>query len=304
MRVAIDSYCYHRYFGEQYPGLETAPEHSMTIENFLDRAVAHGVDAVSIESFMLDDPGFDRVDDIRRALADRALTDVVWAWGHPDGLGSGTHPHELDDLLRHIEIAQRVGARVMRICAGGRRTRVEPWDRHRSLLVPLLEEAADFAAQRGVELAVENHVDLLVPELLELIDLVNSPSLGVCLDTANNLRMLEDPARAIAELAPFAKAVHLKDIQAFRGAPTEFGFWPSVPLGHGLIDIPAALRELRSHSFSGLLALEIDYLHPNYGTEDDAITASLHYLRTLLVEDLDQPDNSKDTSCPHSYASQ
>lgn len=191
----------------------------------------------------------------------------------------------------------------MRICAGGRRTRIEPWDRHRRLLVPLLEEAADFAAQRGVELAVENHADLLVPELLELLELVESPNLGVCLDTANNLRMLEDPTRAIAELAPHAKAVHLKDIQAFKGAPTQFGFWPSVPLGTGLIDIPAALHELHSNSYTGLLALEIDYLHPKYGVEDEAIAWSLQYLRSLLDEDRTH-NNSKDTSCPPSYVSQ
>jgi hypothetical protein len=40
MKLAIDSYCYHRYFGEVYPGLETDPGHRITIDDFLERARA------------------------------------------------------------------------------------------------------------------------------------------------------------------------------------------------------------------------------------------------------------------------
>jgi len=67
-------------------------------------------------------------------------------------------------------------------------------------------------------------------------------SLGACLDTANNLRMFEDPMDVVEKLAPYTRAVHLKDITAFRGNPRDFGFWPSVPLGRGLIDIARAAQ--------------------------------------------------------------
>jgi sugar phosphate isomerase/epimerase len=76
----------------------------------------------------------------------------------------------------------------------------------------------------------------------------------------------------------------LKDVAAFRGSPRDFAFWPSVPLGNGLIDIPRALRILADAGYEGLLALEIDYLHPAFGDEDDAIAASLDYLRARLAE--------------------
>ena len=150
--------------------------------------------------------------------------------------------------------------------------------------MPLLRGAADYAAGRRVVLAIENHIDLSTDEMIELVQALDHPSVGVCLDTANNLRLFEDAAVAIERLAPYAKAVHLKDITAYRGSPREFAFWPSVPLGRGLIDIPRTLGALRQAGYAGLLALEIDFLHPDYAPEEAAITDSLAYLRPLLSE--------------------
>jgi 3-oxoisoapionate decarboxylase len=171
----------------------------------------------------------------------------------------------------------------MRICAGGRRTRPSDWETHRRNVLPLLEEATTYASSLGLELAIENHADLLAAELAELITTIDDPALGVCLDTANNLRMLEDVDRAIEILAPFAKAVHLKDVQAYRGDPKTFAFWPSVPVGRGLIDVPRTLRVLNATGFDGLLAVEIDYLHPAFDGEDDAVAESLACTRVTLA---------------------
>jgi sugar phosphate isomerase/epimerase len=281
MKTAIDSYCYHRFFGEIYPALETDPGRKMTLEDFIACAVTHGVEGVSIESFMLGVSSPVRLAALRRALDDAGLA-RVWAWGHPRGLESGTAPAALDDLKRHVDIAHELGASVMRICAGGRSTRTLSWTEHKALLLPLLQQAASYAASRNIVLAIENHIDLLADELVELITTLDHPSLGVCLDTANNLRMFEDAMVVVEKLAPYAKAVHLKDITAYRGSPRDFGFWPSVPLGQGLIDIPKALGLLRAAGYTGLLAFEIDYLHPSYEGEDAAIARSMAYLRRML----------------------
>lgn len=282
MRIGIDSYCYHRFFGEVYPGLETAPGTRMTLADVVARARAFGVEGVALESFMLTSDTPAALDALHRALDDAGL-DRLWAWGHPNGLGSGTMPEALADLMRHAEIAQAMGARVMRICAGGRRTRTRPWAEHKALLVPLLLRAADHAGRHGVTLAIENHIDLSTDEMLELMEATRHPHLGICLDTANQLRMFEDPAVAAERMALFVRAVHLKDVTAFRGSPREFGFWPSVPTGAGLIDLPRVLAALRAARYDGLLALELDYIHPAYGTEDEAIARSLPRLRALVA---------------------
>jgi len=289
MQLAIDSYCYHRFFGEIYPGLETDPGRRMTMDDFLQRAQALGVAGVSLESCFVPRTDAGTLARLRGRL-DEAGLERVWAWGHPHGLRSGEDPAAADDLVRHIGIAQALGARVMRICCGGRRTRPASWSEHRDRLLPLLRKVVGPAEQHGVVLAIENHIDLLADELVELIETVDSRWLGVCLDTANNLRMLENPVEAARKLAPHARATHIKDVTANTtrkvGDPRDFAFWPSVPLGQGLIDLPAILQQLREVNYDGLLALEIDYLHPAWMADDSAdaaIAQSLDHLRSLLA---------------------
>jgi sugar phosphate isomerase/epimerase len=281
VKLAIDSYSYHRYFGEVYAGLEQDPGTRITMRDFLDRAKALGVAGVSLESCFMPNPSPEEIATLRADL-DELRLEPAWAWGHPSGLRSGDAPEEVADLKRHTEIAAAVGATVMRICCGGRRTRPDNWSDHKAKLVPLLTDATAHAKGHGVVLAIENHIDMLADELVELIDTIDSPWLGVCLDTANNLRMLEDPAVAIEKLAPYARATHVKDIAAKGGDPRDFAFWPSVPVGRGIIDMPRAFAELRKHGYAGLLALEIDYLHPAYESDEQAIAESIHYMRSLL----------------------
>jgi sugar phosphate isomerase/epimerase len=119
--------------------------------------------------------------------------------------------------------------------------------------------------------------------MAEIITTIDSPWLGVCLDTANNLRLFEDPVVVARTLAPFARATHVKDLGVRRGDPREFSFWPSVPLGEGLVDVPEVIRLLRKAKYNGLLAFEIDYLHPDYGEEEPAVAKSLKYLRSLIT---------------------
>lgn len=295
MQIAIDSYCFHRHFGEVYPGLETDPGTRLSMDEFLHRAQALGVRGVSLESCFVPDLSPAALARLHERL-DALGLDRVWAWGHPHGLRSGADAAALDDLIRHIDVARSIGAPVMRICCGGRRTRPARWAEHRDALLPLLRRAADAAAARGVVLAIENHIDLLADELLELLQTVDSPALGVCLDTANNLRMLEDPVDVARKLAPWARATHIKDIAANTvtkaADPRSFAFWPSVPLGRGAVDLRAVLGHLRAAGYQGLLALEIDYLRPDYlvdGRADRAIADSLAHLRQLLAEDAARP---------------
>jgi sugar phosphate isomerase/epimerase len=281
MKIGIDSYCYHRWFGDYYKGLQVDPGERITLWDFLDRASAYGAAGVSLESYFfpgIDDAFLDRL----RSELDRRGLDRVWAWGHPHGLHSGRDKAAAEDLTRHLGFARRIGASVMRICCGGRMTRPSSWDEHKRLLTPMLTHLLEHAERQGVVMAIENHIDFLADELVELIMSIDSKWLRVCLDTGNALRILEDPSEVVAKLAPFAAATHIKDVTAHRGDPKTFAFWPSVPLGQGLVDLPGVLERLQAAGYQGLLALEIDYLHPDYGQEDDAIQRSLDYLRTLI----------------------
>jgi sugar phosphate isomerase/epimerase len=282
MKIAIDSYCYHRYFGECYPGLQVRPPKPMSVWDFLKRAKAHRVDGVSLESVYL--PSFD--DTFLGQLCDtldRYHFERVWAWGHPEGLRSGTDTAAAKDLIRHLHYAQAIGAKVMRIVGGSRRSRPASWPAHRRRLTGLLKKILPHADRQGIVLALENHIDMRADEILELVSGFDSPWLGICLDTGNNLRLFEDPLMVAEKLAPWARATHIKDITVLAGNPQEFAFWPSVPLGQGLVDIGKVIGFLRQAKYQGLLAIEVDFLHPEFGEEDQAVARSVKHLRKLLA---------------------
>jgi len=67
--------------------------------------------------------------------------------------------------------------------------------------------------------------------------------LGVCLDTGNNIALLDNPASAIDTLAPYAISTHFKDMAV---EPCADGFLLSeVPLGEGIVDLSAAVAAIR-----------------------------------------------------------
>jgi sugar phosphate isomerase/epimerase len=282
MKLGIDSYCYHRYFGEAYQGLQELPGRTMSVWDFLKRAARLGVAGVSIESCFLPSFDDDFLSRLRNTLDSHGF-ERVWAWGHPNGLCSGTNRQAARDLVRHLGHARAVGASVMRIVGGSRRTRPASFTLHKRRLVGMLKPLLPAAQDHGVVLAMENHIDLTADEMVDVITTLDSPWLGVCLDTGNNLRLHEDPRIVAEKLAPFTRATHVKDIGVQPGDPKEFAFWPSVPLGKGLVDIGRVVALLKKARYRGLLAIEVDYLHPDYGEEDKVVAASVKYLAGCLA---------------------
>jgi len=106
-----------------------------------------------------------------------------------------------------------------------------------------LELAAPLAARHRVRLAVENHKDHRVGERVELLKQISSEWIGTCVDTGNNIALLEDPAETVEALAPWAASVHLKDHAV---AECEDGFLlADVPLGQGFLDLKKMVEMLR-----------------------------------------------------------
>ena len=67
--------------------------------------------------------------------------------------------------------------------------------------------------------------------------------LGVCLDTGNNISLLDDPMQVVESLAPFAVATHIKDMAVERYAE---GFLLSeMPLGEGMLDMKRIVDTIR-----------------------------------------------------------
>jgi sugar phosphate isomerase/epimerase len=282
MKVGIDSYCYHRYFGEIYPD-QADPGRRWTFHDFLRRAGELGVDDVSLESCFFESLEPSYLAEIGAVLDEKGLGRVL-AWGHPDGLEAGRNEIAWREMNALIPLAPRMGAPVMRIVASSLMFRHEPHGPQIDAVVRMLEQSTKIAEDHGVILAVENHIDYTSREILEILQRVDSDCLKVNFDTGNALRMMEDPVAAARLLGPYTVATHAKDVDACRHVrPEEWYFFSSVPVGTGLIDMPGVVRALAESGYQGVLAVESDH-HKDNQDEDALVVQSIAYLRMLLAE--------------------
>jgi sugar phosphate isomerase/epimerase len=107
----------------------------------------------------------------------------------------------------------------------------------------------------------------------------------VTFDTGNFVRLLDDPIKGMAKLARYTYVTHIKDLNVRKGvAADEWYFFSSVPVGEGIVDNTALVRLLAAAGYTGLLAVEIDFLHPDYGEDEDAAVAqSVQALRRIAA---------------------
>ena len=235
MKVGIDNYCYHRFFGEIY-AQQKDPGRRITIEWFVDRAKQLGVDGVSLESCFF--PGFEPayLDGLKSQL-DAAGLMRVFAWGHPDGLEGGKSKTAYQEMVEMIPHARRLGADVMRVVGSSLMFRFENHQEQIERLTGMFREAVRVAADHGVKLAIENHIDFTSDEIVQLLDQVDSDHLGVNFDTANFARLLDDPVKGMRKLAPRVLATHIKDLKVNAQASVDdWFFFSSTPVGDGFVD--------------------------------------------------------------------
>ncbi|HYV28972.1 MAG TPA: TIM barrel protein, partial [Candidatus Eisenbacteria bacterium] len=165
--------------------------------------------------------------------------------------GEASLPKDSSDVERFeadVRVAKEAGALVVRTATlGGRRYETlqseEAFRQFTERAWKSLTMAEVVLKKHRVRLAIENHKDWRVPELLDVLKRLSSEWVGVCVDTGNNLALLEDSLMVVEGLAPFAFSSHLKDMAVQDYAD---GFLLSeVPLGEGFLDLKRLVALLR-----------------------------------------------------------
>lgn len=159
-------------------------------------------------------------------------------------------PKEADasSFERTVAAAKSVGALCIRTAAlGGRRyetfSQLSDWQEFVKRSLAAVDRALLIVTKQQVPLAIENHKDWTAHELASLVKDRSSEYLGVCLDTGNNIALLDNPMDAIETLAPYAISTHFKDMAV---EPYPDGFLLSeVPLGEGIVDLHQAVATLQ-----------------------------------------------------------
>ncbi len=141
---------------------------------------------------------------------------------------------------RTVVAAKEAGATCLRsFCLGGRRYEVfkslAEWRSFVAESRARIARAIPIVEKHRIPLGLENHKDWTLAEMLPLLREYSSEYVGVCLDTGNNISLLDDTRELVEALAPFTTNVHLKDMAV--GEYADGFLLVEVPFGEGILDM-------------------------------------------------------------------
>ncbi len=221
--------------------------------------------AVEIEDRHIGEPTPARLAEVREAAARHKLEIVNIALMNNFGLADGARRHaEEARTLRWITASREVGSRFLRTFAGwpeGKRE--ERWPD----MLASLGRVAEAAERAGVRLVLENHNHggfvQRAEDVLAIFRAVNSPALGLLLDSGNYL----DGLASIGKTAHLAWHVHAK-------------FKQVQPDGRDArIDQDGLLAALRAAGYQGCVSVEYEGEEPG----PSAVPRAMSYLRAAIA---------------------
>jgi len=223
----------------------------------LEAAKDLGVAVVQIADNMPLDPMPDRdLDRLRDRARDLDLEFEV-----------GTRGLEPARLFRYLDIARRLGARLLRTLIPADPTGAKP--DLKQLEASIREVLPAFEAC-GVSIAIENYERHSYRDLLRLVESIAHPQVGVCLDTLNSVGAVETPKEVVGALAAYTLNLHVKDFQ-IRRVESGLGYLVSgCAAGEGLLDIDWVISQMIANGRDVNLIVEL--WTPFAGSVEETVT--------------------------------
>jgi sugar phosphate isomerase/epimerase len=264
------------------------PRQMSTLE-LLDEGVNMGLDGFHLDDGVLEtlDPSY--LKEVRAAARERGLYLEYNFSMDMGGRGIGIQ----HDLAEAIATAENLGSDIVKVSMDLVRPRPLAGSRfHPQVKAQMqsfaarLKASAPTAEAAGIRVAVENHCDSFSEEILWLLDLVDHPAVGACIDTVNALMVMEDPMQAIANLAPRAFTNHFRDD---RIEMQRYGFkLTGAAVGEGDIDMQRAYEIIKTRSSMNRINIEtemeipLDDMERALRLEKETIARSIRYCREVL----------------------
>ena len=220
----------------------------MTVEDVIDYCTQHNVDGVDMTGYYF--PGYPKVpsDDSIYSLKRKAYLNGVSITGTgvrndftiPD---AAKRKGELDLVKNWTDVAQKLGASVVRVFSGPKLPEGHTFDQVFEWMVPAFRECAEYGKKNGVMIGLQHHDDYLktAEQTIRVVKAVNSEWFGVILDVGS-LRQ-GDPYEEIEKLLPYACTWQVKE-NVYYGAK-------ATP-----IDLPRVRAIIEKVGFRGFLPIE------------------------------------------------
>ncbi len=150
------------------------------------------------------------------------------------------------------------------------------------------KEAIPMIEDFGMQIAIENHTDTFSDEILWIVDRLDHPLIGTCVDTMNPLQVMEDPSHAMERMLPRAYCCHFSDeiIVVDPLGVHDIG----APHGQGSMDCPRMVAQIREKSPMDKIIFENEIafkrmdepIEEARARELEACKESVRYLRDVL----------------------
>ena len=194
----------------------------------------------------------------------------------------GTRGLAAEHLRQQIALTRRVGATLLRTIPEVGNGRIPSMAEAANLLKAVLPELESA----GVKLAMENG-RIPSAELRRLLNSLDSPWVGITLDTVNSLAIPEGWEEVTRNLAPYTLCLHVKDFVVQR-VWHMMGFTvEGRPAGQGQLDLAGLLEMLRAAGVSHNAILELwvpeqKTLEETISLEQTWVEQSIPYLRQYI----------------------
>jgi sugar phosphate isomerase/epimerase len=268
MKVGISTFAYSWSIG--IPAVLPVPMNPLTAIDFLKCASRLGFHLVQFgDNLPLHELGGDKLAELRRFAFDNNVAVQVGARGLRD-----------DIIERYLELAEYFSSDILRIVID-----LKGFEPSIEKIIKELKVWGPKAGSKNVIIAVENHDRFGSESLVAILDAVNSPYVGICLDTANSFGAQEGPEWVIEKLAPYTVNVHIKDFTIHRLASNLGFIIEGAPAGLGFLDMNLLLKHPEIREKTAILELWT----PPEATIDETIEKELlwvrkstDYLRTIF----------------------
>ncbi len=181
------------------------------------------------------------------------------------------------DGKKAVDLCTKFGLSIMNTAVGGHYSE----DEDKTSFMGYIHDLADYAAERGVTLALEVHGDIMASGQISipLIKEINRDNVKINYDTANCV--FYGGVEAVDELrpvVPYLAHIHLKDTGGGKGE------WDFPAIGEGRLDFGAILKLLNEEGYTGPFGVEIEFQGepwPPVSEVDRSMKVSYAHLKDL-----------------------
>jgi sugar phosphate isomerase/epimerase len=150
---------------------------------------------------------------------------------------------EVELVKKWVEVAAKIGAPVLRVFAGTQKNEGIAKEKITAWMVEDIQSCVAFGKEHGVIIGLQNHNDFIqtADEINKVIEAVNSPWLGLILDTGSY--RVHDPYDEIEKSVKHVVNWQIKEKIFINGAEVE-------------TDLKKVMAIIRGSSYNGYLPIE------------------------------------------------